>query len=439
MKLMKITKTTLTFSLLSSIVLPAHASDIELLTESEKAQLSLVEKKHAYHEKIKLLNSDLSLHTSRVWEYTNTSEDLRQIETYLQNKILTIELSGDAQSVLDELRETINKKNHLSQSLDEFDNLDTEYRKLKEKFTALENERKKYDADKRTLLTSVVNRIQSDIEKSTVSGTFQGTRDCLKSQSIPSCLSNSKPYIKEQIINDHMFLGSNSTFERYEVKNAVLDMYGKLSYEVTYSAQPLFNKEIYFQLNKLFGFESIPIKLNSNVEAEWYINGKLVGHGKSIDVDLPDGSHGILATYQGKTESSVESIVKPKTLQYNFSQIEKPLSEPTSKPNAIDLTYKKKTITSDNGNKFTLIVNAQGTPVLNDWSDSLSLCKDHQSSLALLNDFVKLVEDKELQFLFKYNLNTLDHQTIAFTHTASVVKDSAKGVTLCKLNQVEPK
>lgn len=435
---MKIKKATLTLSLLSAVVFPTHASNIELVTKSEKEQLDLVEKQHAYNEKLKLLNSNLSLHTSRVWEYTNTSEDLRQIESYLQNKVLTLDLSGDDKSAFDELKKTINRKNQLTQSLEQYSNLDNEYRKLKEKFTALENERKKYDADKRTLLTSVVNRIQSDIDKNTVSGTFQDTRDCLKNQSIPSCLSSSKQYIKEQIINNNIFLGTNSAFDHYEVQNAMLDMHGKLSYEITYRAQPLFNKEIYFQLNKLFGFESIPVTLKSNVEAKWYINGKLLGTGKSIDVDLPDGSHGILATYQGQTESSVENIVKPKTLQYNFSELKKPVSEPIhqeiSTLEETDLYFENKTITSDNGNEFTLIVNQQGTPILSDWSHALSLCKKNHSSLALLDDFVQLVEEKEHQFLFKYNFNTLDHQTVAFTHSASIVKDSAKGLTLCKIN-----
>ncbi|MGU3812803.1 hypothetical protein [Vibrio diabolicus] len=437
MTLMKINKAIMTTSLLTVLVFPTHATSIELMTESEKARLNLLEKQYSYQEKLERLNSDLSLHTSKVWEYTNISEDLRQIELYLQNKVLTLDLSEGDQNALDDLRESINKKNKLSQSLNKLSNLDAEFRKLKEKFTALGNERKKYDSDKRTLLTSIVNRLQSDIDRSKVSGTFQGTRNCLKNQSINSCLSSSKPYIKEQIINDHMFLGTNSTFGHYEVKNATLDMHGKLSYEIAYNAQPLFNKEIYFQLNKLLGFESIPITLNSNVEAQWYINGMLVGSGKSIDIDLPDGSHGILATYQGQTESSVENIFKPKTLQYNFSEFKKTISTPTLQEHDTlkepAFYFKNKAITSDDGNKFTLIVNAQGTPILSDWSDALSLCKKNQSSLASLNDFVQLVEDKEHQFLFKYNLNTLDHQTVAFTHTASVIKESAKGLTLCKL------
>lgn len=436
MKLMKKKNSTLVLSLISGVVFPAQASNLELMTGSEKEQLNLVEKQYAYNEQLKLLNSNLSLHTSKVWEYTNISEDLRQVESYLQNKVLTLDLSGDAQKKFDELKKTINRKNQLTQSLEGYSNLDDEYRKLEEKFKALENERKKYDADKRTLLTSVVNRIQSDIDKNTVSGTFQGTRDCLKNQSVPSCLSSSKQYIKEQIINNNIFLGTNSAFDHYEVQNAMLDMHGKLSYEITYRAQPLFNKEIYFQLNKLFGFESIPVTLKSNVEAKWYVNGKLLGTGKSIDVDLPDGSHGILATYKGQTESSVENIIKPKTLQYNFSELKTPVPEPIHQElfEETDLYFENKIITSDNGDEFTLIVNQQGTPILSDWPHSLSLCKKNQSSLALLDDFVKLVEEKEHQFLFKYNFNTLDHQTVAFTHSASIVKDSAKGLTLCKLN-----
>ncbi|MEZ9177573.1 hypothetical protein [Vibrio kanaloae] len=431
----------------------ALSAEIELMTSSERVQLDKVKAQHAYESRYELLNLRLSEHSSRVWEYVSKQTDYNDLQMYLQNKILSVDLSENEAEAINDLKKVINAKNQLEQELSSYSNLEEEYKTIKDQFTQLEDEKTVYNSEKRALLDSVVSRVKSEIKHSSIKGEFSGTTQCLKNQSITSCLSSRQPQIQSAIINDQLFLDNSSVFKVYDVINASLDLTGQLRYQVRYEASPMFSKDIYYQLNEKFGFETIEITLSSNVEAEWYVDGRMVGQGRSVKVDVTDGSHGILATYQGHSQSSVEEVSKPVTLRYNLNNADQ------IAPDAI-----KNTVPVHNNNVETpegfsrvedQVVNKGGrelvkkglkqgdsayillfvddkSPLMSDWSSSVSLCEREQlGRLARLEEYISLVEGGEYDYLFKYNFNTLDYRTMTLTHDGSISKTSSQGITLC--------
>lgn len=294
----------------------SFTSNIELMNREENQALTDINNKYNYDVRYRELNNEMSTHSARVGQYVNKTNDYDDLVDYLTRKVVEIEVTEGNSAPIEDLVAVINERNRLEKELLTFQDLDSSYEMIKAKYSDLENEKKKTNSEKFELLDRIIERINGDIQRNNIKGTYLGYTSCRKNVSIQQCLSQMRDVIQGLIRGSNEFLGENSDFNHLEVIDASLDMKGHLMFEVSFSAVPTFSKDIYYQLNKMLGFESIQVILESDVDAEWFANGRFVGKGERIEVELSSGSHGILARYQGSTQSSVEDISRPVTLSY---------------------------------------------------------------------------------------------------------------------------
>ena len=290
-------------------------SSLILITEQENAELRKINNKYNYDEQLNKLNNEMSLHSARVWKYKNTIDELNELKKYLSESVISIN-SISEKNKIDDLVNSINKKNNIEKNLSTYDNLESNYKTLKDKYNNLSKVNKQFNIDKRNLLTKIIERIKNDINNNNTSGKYYGSVSCNTNNSIIDCLERNQFDIKNRIIDKSKFLTKDSVFSQYEVSSANLNLDGSLSFNITFRASPIFSKKVYKLLNEKLGFDLVKVSLKSNVPAEWYINGKLFGEGELVEAEIPAGSHGIYATYKGKAKSSVEEIYKPIELRY---------------------------------------------------------------------------------------------------------------------------
>ncbi|GAM71200.1 hypothetical protein JCM19236_5848 [Vibrio sp. JCM 19236] len=183
----------------------------------------------------------------------------------------------------------------------------------------IENEKREINSKKLELFDNIIKRINSQLGKSSHTGIYSSNTTCNQNLTISECITRKEPEIKDSIRFNDDFLNENSKITSLTVNSATIDFNGKLTYTVSYSSNAVITKKIYKKVNGLLGLESIPLILHSNMRAEWYVDGKYIGSGTKIDLELTTGQHGILATYQGETKSVVRQINKHGELYFNFA------------------------------------------------------------------------------------------------------------------------
>ncbi len=416
-------------------------SNIELMTEKEKQALISINNKYNYDIRYRELNNEMSTHSARVWQYVNKTNDYDDLVDYLTQKVVEIEITEGNSAPIDDLITIINEKNRLEKELLTFQNLTSSFKEIKSKYSELNNEKKKANSEKLKLLDQIIKRINGDIlSNNIIKGTYSGYTNCSKNDTIKSCLSQQRGIIEDLIRDSNLYLGKKSDFKHYEVVNASLDMKGRLAFDVIFSAVPTFSKKIYHQLNNTLGLNSILVELKSDVAAEWFVDGRSVGQGERIEVELSSGYHGIFAQYQGSTQSSVEDISKPVTLNYFLGKESGNQSVSAPSPvmqsdsgNTMTKFFIQQINTKDN-DAYVLIVDEQGVPLISDWSRAVSICSNNQlGRIAKYEEYIDIITgNEEYNDLIKYRFNTLDLRTVLVQDNSYIKNSQSKGVTICK-------
>lgn len=416
-------------------------SNIELITEKEQKELAEINGKYNYDARYRALNNEMSSHSARVWQYVNKNNDYDEMVAYLTKKVVAIELTEDESNNIEDLVKAINEKNRLEKELSDYQDLNVSYETIKAKYSDLENEKKKTNSEKLKLLDKIIERIKADINRQNIKGIYSGDINCSRNSTISHCLSQKREEIEHLIMDSHLFLGKNSTFRYYDVASASLNMKGRLTFEVRFGAVPVFSNKIYHELNEALGFKSIRVLLKSDVAAKWYVDGRYVGRGERVEVDLSSGSHGILATFEGRTQSSVEDISKTTELNYFLNRGESEPEETVLLPavkeegqRADKSAFFTQAIQAKDKDTYVLIVDEQGEPIISEWAQSLSICSnDMQGRISKYEEYIDIIEDnKTYNDLIKYSFNTLDFRTVSVQDKGYIERELSKGITICK-------
>ncbi|QDE33287.1 hypothetical protein FH971_14925 [Shewanella polaris] len=206
---------------------------------------------------------------------------------------------------------------------DDIKRLQTEKVEILAEYEAINKKRADKSQQLFKLKTEITNRLLADLSKpdSTFPVNINGATECSKYQSIADCLKESKSSILSNTRNESPFLNEKSVLLSYEVLDANMNMKGDLHYKVAMQFKPSYNNKIDARLNEELGLKSAMVTLNSDVPADWYINGVKIGTGKKLSHEIPLGKHGILASYQNQDKSSVETIEASGVFNYNFNHL----------------------------------------------------------------------------------------------------------------------
>ncbi|KDN30641.1 hypothetical protein VFDL14_07220 [Vibrio fortis] len=174
-----------------------------------------------------------------------------------------------------------------------------------------------------SLSKNIINRIRNEWNGKKKTIVQEGNFSCNEDQSIKNCLSRNRSLIVAKFRSDNEFISPSQDIDNYKIENASVDFSGNLSYRVSVEVSPVLTDEIISQIHSYLGINEVNILLTSNVNASWYLNGEIIGSGKKISKLVTSGKHTILASYDGKVESTVEQVVDGKEYYYNFKKSKK--------------------------------------------------------------------------------------------------------------------
>ena len=419
-------------------------SSIKLINELELSELETINDQFGQEQELIALNNDSSSLAAEFWTYKNTQAELDNLKSYLEELVLSIK-DTDSQP-MSELIEAISRKNDLEKSLDSFSTLEEKQNKLEASYTSLMNNKKTLNVEKLKLFNKIINRLESEINNSFIDGSYIGVIRCRKNILMHDCLNQNESLIKSMITDKSIYLNENSFFDTYKIIDANLNFSGDLSIAVQFSSQASLSNEVYEAVNEKLGLKSVEIILKSNFPADWYIDGNKVGTGKKLSFELPSGYHGIMATYNGLSQSSVENIRKPTTLTYNLKKKINKISvdgeslvsdflPAPSKMRVIESFSHTKLIDKE-GSSYFLVIDSNGFPVLASHKDAPTLCEDKR--LATYKEYVDLIINSEgpyqkNAYLLKYNLNTYNSSIVGISGSGIKRKPSSSlGISICK-------
>ncbi|NIY85160.1 hypothetical protein [Vibrio hepatarius] len=166
-----------------------------------------------------------------------------------------------------------------------------------------------------TLRDSIIARLKKEaIEVKTVN--FTGSTKCRSVEAPAACLKRKQ----DLLVEDHMRTVSNGfRVQDTKVQDASLNLEGILSYNIKVDYVIPFSADHIKEINNQLGIDSINLKLTSNVDASYSINGIKVGSGKELMIkDKFNGKVVIKANYNGYTQSSIEDLSEKSEFYYPF-------------------------------------------------------------------------------------------------------------------------
>ena len=306
---------------------------LDIITSAENAALLDIQQQHDVDSQLISANDKQSFYNKNKNEF----------------KALALSINDDKHNY-EKLLETLPEKVLTGEGVDEYfqeiediivkiDELESEYITagiaLKEEakiiaadYDKLNDLRTQKNLQLSQLKKKVVARLVDDLAKpsSVQKIDINGETLCSKFQSISDCLNENESVIISKTKKNEPFLNDRSVLLSYKVHGASMNMNGMLNYDVSMTFKPSYNNKVESLLNEKFGLKSAVITLESNVDAEWYVDGTKVGQGKSIQHEVALGRHGILASYQAEGQSTIEIIEGNESFNYRFkSSVAAPL------------------------------------------------------------------------------------------------------------------
>ncbi|GGI80417.1 hypothetical protein [Shewanella gelidii] len=298
---------------------------LELMTNSENKALKQIESQYNIDSQLISANDRLSLYNKRVRDHSGIAGDIANKKSQYDSAISTLPQKILAKSNVAEAYKEIEK---LVNDIEALENnqkqeelaLKQEYKEIQADYKAIGERRTEKSKELASLKNQISKRLIADLSKSKSSYNINldGDLSCSKFQSIFDCMRDAETQIVSNTVAKDPFLNDRSVLLDYDVKNASMDMRGKLNYSVSMRFKPSYNKKIDLLLNEKLGFKTAMVTLVSNVKAEWFVDGMKVGEGKKLSHEISLGKHGILASYNSEDKSSVEVVESNAVFNYNF-------------------------------------------------------------------------------------------------------------------------
>ncbi|CAH0528958.1 hypothetical protein [Vibrio hippocampi] len=466
-------KALLTLSLLlflSSISVRSYAN---LMSQQERQQFIDIQQSYHVKQEYRLINQELSEYNAKVWQFANDQERSNHLAHELTKLVTQPYVESDEnnlEQVSTQINQVLKEKSELDKTIAGYGDLQQSYQTILAQYDTLDELRKRERTDLMKLYNQVLSRLKVQIANKRIREIYSGSTTCGRNDSVHQCINQIEPQIKRQIINDDLYLTSRSSFTEFNIIDANLNLNGALSYQIEYIAQAVLNPKVIQQLNKEFAFDMVTVYLKSNVPAQWFINGKQVGEGEHVSISLPTGSHGILASYQGQSQSSIEEVIAGNTYQYHIEdravEVEtqdvspaiktssnpdltpshQQKSDPATTPQPSPLFPSESTdvitdassyleldytlILQQGDTVYHLIIDEQTAPLLHETHsqhcESMSVGR-----LATLEEYIDLMHNDSLDLvLSKYNFTTSNHGVVRVTDK-QFIRLQKSGIGIC--------
>lgn len=288
---------------------------LEMITASEDNALREIQQKYDIDALLITANNKLSRYNKGQYDYKALATTIytekakyEQLIKALPEKVISGEDVPEYFKTIENLLLAIDRTEaeHIAAGIA----LKEEYQMIEMDYVKLNNLRSERNKKLSMLKKQVVNRLVSDFSKPNSIQRFirKGTAVCSTFQSISDCLSENEQIIISKTKKTEPFLDDRSVLLSYKVHDASMSMNGGLHYDVSMSFKSSYNKRVESLLNEKFGLKSALITLESNVDAEWFVDGNKVGVGKKVQHEVTLGRHGIMASYKSHGQSSIEVI-----------------------------------------------------------------------------------------------------------------------------------
>ncbi|EAS41657.1 hypothetical protein C9J48_22405 [Photobacterium profundum] len=299
-----------------------------LLTKTEQEQVSSVREQFndtAELQKLTKVNSSIFTLTNQTSQLKASIVNERKAYQEYQQKLSKEMLSGTEENTnyyFESMKKTSNKIKTNNDTIHKNTALVTQYNAELEKLNHSIRQSKNVYSDKLTAIkNSVVTRIKTEFSKP-LPIKIEGKLQCSPYESIRACFESKQTTSK--LVNDAIEsrfgqIDITSSTNQFTVNSASMDFEGNVDYNVSFNLFVQYNEQINAQIMKEVGINSFDILLVSNKDAVFYIDGLPVGNGNNVSVKVSKGKYSILAKFDDKQESSIQSITSPVSLTYNFS------------------------------------------------------------------------------------------------------------------------
>ncbi|MCH1929375.1 hypothetical protein L9G16_04210 [Shewanella sp. A25] len=314
--------------LIFSYIIPSYSNAIELINDNEMKKFEEIE------SKLNIAKLSLEINDKIAEQKKNEYAQillLKKIETKEHNygvlvaslpeKILTSK-SGTDGNYFKEIESNIKEIDSLKQESSTLASNNLKIQQDISEMTKLLNDTVFQKNEQiYSLKSEIINRIMTELAnpESVRQFNVENSISCSKNQSIGDCLKDTQKFIIKNATSSDPFINEKSTLISYKVTDASMNLEGLLNYKSTIIIKLSYDKNIEKLINEKLGLESAIIKLTSNVNADWFIDGVLVGTGKEITPEVTLGKHGIIASYNKDKKSTIEIIAGNETLNYNFT------------------------------------------------------------------------------------------------------------------------
>lgn len=305
---------------------------VEVMTSSEESALHEIQQKYDVDSQLITANDKLSRYNKSQYDYKALSNAINDDKSKYEHLIKALPEKVISGKGVDNY---FKKIENILLSIDRAEAeyvaagiaLKEEYQMIEMDYSKLNDLRSEKNKKLSSLKKQVVDRLVADFARPNSAQKFhrRGSASCSTFQSINDCLSENEQIIISKTKKSEPFLNERSVLLSYKVHNASMSMDGSLSYDVSMAFKPSYNARIESLLNEAFGLKSAMITLESNVAAEWFIDGNKVGDGKKVEHEVTLGRHGILASYKSQGQSSIEVIEGNGEFTYVFENTVVPL------------------------------------------------------------------------------------------------------------------
>ncbi|NKC10683.1 MAG: hypothetical protein GKR94_00310 [Gammaproteobacteria bacterium] len=303
-----------------------NAYGVDLLTVNEQRTLDSLKQEFSVDDMLISANDRLSLYNKRKHAHADLLTEIELKKTKYQELIAqlpeVIRAKGNAVSMYTEIETLVTTVQSLEGKVEsESRALKIDYELIQAEYRKIENARANKNERLLALKAEITKRIVDDLagSGSAQARTRDGTVSCSKFKTMLDCLKDAKTAAMSREVENDPFIDDKSVLLSYEVLDATMNLSGNLKYRVEMVFKPSYNSEIDALLNEKLGLNSAVVKLISNVEAEWFIDGVRVGKGKQISQSVPLGRHIIVASYGSDAQSTVEFIQSSGEYRYNFA------------------------------------------------------------------------------------------------------------------------
>ena len=150
---------------------------------------------------------------------------------------------------------------------------------------------------------------------------LKGEYRCKTNDSLQNCIRD--PLFKQSAIRNATADDSDTKID-YEIHSfrtttASIDLNSVLTYNAEATVYIRYSSNLSAQVADILGLKKYSVKLVSDVEANFFIDGNAVGKGKTVNATVSKGKHTITAQYQKESNTTTETIKADKELPYYFS------------------------------------------------------------------------------------------------------------------------